>query len=412
MSFSVNGLLLLFNLLLVTLFLGAVYFQTTINIYFSFFIYDRENLTFPMRSNKPPAEHLISSTNIVCSLDIKDFDGLIYFDDSIRRTKGFENLTLGYQNVYHALLNYDVHFYVFWNMFVSWDTSIAYDNCRYTNFPWGGGLFHNGPLIDHVDEIIVTGSRFGQQGYGHMMTDFLHSLFLMPEEIQTRSKILIPRNNDGKTYLIRLGYKVSQFVILPPNSWIHASFVYSVFDHAPASYLFGNLTGYFHKRIDKAFHLSNIVPSKYYYCNRQYLARRYIHNMKEIMDLAQKNHPEIKFENLTDILPTVEETSLKWASAKFIFLPSGANTFKSIFMRPHTVLVMASTVRGDFTPLKFAVTNSLFIVQFATNLHHVLPPGCPIDVNQSMLNIDRGLYCCEHKRWPRPSDTDFKPHYF
>ena len=401
-SYNFEYLSMTYNLFILPLFLFVLKLPI-INI--KSFFYNPKNLTFPFMATKMDKNHIISSTPITCHLTIDNYLGRFYLDKSMKNVNGFTNFKNVTDGLYYDILNYNTHFYVFCNIFVESDTSFAYDNTYYKCFhPWGGGEFHPGPLIAYVDEIIVTGTKYAQGGYGHFLNDQCHSLLLMPEEIQKRCKILVYKNylfSHVKDCLLALGIKSEQLFSLPRKTWLFASFVYSVLDNAPASYIYGNMTFYLHGLLENALNLKDIKPTKYYYCNRQYMARRYIHNMKEIIDEASKKFPNIVFENLTDIIPSFKETAITWSAAKFVFLPCGANTFKCIFMKPNSVLVMPTTLHGDWAPIKFAVSNFLFILQYATPLIHYQTPGCPIDVNHSLLNIERGIYCTIHSKWPQ-----------
>ena len=295
---------------------------------------------------------------------------------------------------------FSTHFCIFWGMYVGHDTSLAYDNVGYRCFPWGGGEFKKAPLVDRVNEIIVLGTKYSRVAYGHMITDFFSPFLLIPEEIQHRAKILVPILRDGPEMLLQLGYNENQFIYLKEQSWLYANIVYTILDHAPASYFYANLSHTLHNKLIKAYHLEDIKPTNYFYCNRQYHARRYIQNMKEIIEEATKRFPDIKFINLTDILPSARDTATQWASAKLIFLPSGANTFKEVFIKPNNVVVMPTSRHGDYSPIQFAVANRLFVVQYTTCLDHFVGPGCPIDVNLSIINLERGIYCSKHGKWP------------
>ena len=360
---------------------------------------DYHNLTFVEKWGVSDI-HVVDRQKFVCELDIDFYKQFIFLDDSMKLVPDCQDMDQRLSILYNQITKYSTHFCTLWGMFVCYDTSLAYDDRGYRSFGWGGGSFPRGPLSGSVDEIIVIGTFYSQNSYGHMITDFFTTLMLVPQEIQQRAKILAPNLRDGHDILTAFGFREDQFVHLKYRTWIFANIVYTVVENSPASYFYANLTQALHNRLMQAYNLEDVQPTNYFYCNRQYRARRYIHNMKEIIEETSKLYPEIHFINLTDMLPSVRETATKWASAKLIYLPSGSNALKEVFMKPYSVLVMPTSLHGDYTPLRYAASNLVFILQYTTCLDHYVGPGCAIDLNLSIINLGRGIYCAKNGKWP------------
>ena len=287
-----------------------------------------------------------------------------------------------------------------WDIFVGFDTSLSFENKKYLQIERDARKYVPGPIVSYVDKIIVIGSPHMEHNWGHTMQDFFHPFLLLPSEIRKSYKILVDFCNVGQEILLLMGYQKEQFVKLKYGEWLHSSIVCTI---TPSPYLsyYADL-GYKVKKIffDK-FQLNLIKPFRYCLTNRKPNTWRYIQNFDEIVNNVKQTFKNYQWEVFIDEKFTSLESKAKfYATLLLLFGPTGSNIVQTYFMQNNSVIISIVSENYDSSVMVNAACMYVFFLQFPANLPHWVIGGGIVSVNDSIRNIERGLYCIKHRQWP------------
>ena len=170
----------------------------------------------------------------------------------------------------------------------------------------------------------------------------------------------------------------------------------------PSNYLncYADLSMQMKNMFFEKFNLSSISPTRYCFTNRKFNTSRHIANMNSVIDSAKIHFPNITWEIIPDNSKDLEKMAKEFASVLLIFMPTGSNSIKTCFMHNYTVMVTVCSPGLDLSILLYCASTSVFLLQYTENFQHFDLDPITISVTRAIKNIERGLYCVKHKRWP------------
>ena len=311
-----------------------------------------------------PKQYIISTHFVNCNLPKPEEDLIRFFDKKNKNTYdhvgGFSPPTPGnptYVSGFYPELEDDLN-YQSWNhnctyvhlknMYTNFAGSLVTENFEYIGLLGRDNWVkpHDNATVKYsYDSIIALGNR--QTTYfGHWFHDVLAPLTLFPEEIVNKSLIIrYDKTECPLSTIFAFGIKKSQMLILSEgDGWIFAKNCYTTIPF-PHLRHFGKMMLILYQKFSKYYNLENIIPSQYYISNRPQNLNRWISNMNDIFFAFKSKFPDINFVYLTDSM-SIQESAIQWASAKFIFTPTGSNCVKTVFMKPKSIIVICL---GDLT---------------------------------------------------------------
>ena len=144
--------------------------------------------------------------------------------------------------------------------------------------------------------------------------------------------------------------------------------------------------------------LSAISPTRYCFSNRK--KTRYIANLNSIINATRVKFPNITWEYSPDNYSVLVNMAKEFASYRLIYMPTGSNAIKTCFMHNYTVMITPCSATLDISIATKSASSLVFILQFRANMTHRKRTPNFISVSDSVKNIERGLYCLEHRKWP------------
>ena len=348
-------------------------------------------------TNKLPKKNLISITPIHRNItyDISFFG---YIDKNERQRNKY--IRKDNKRLYSFPKNYTIAR----SLFIGCDTSVVFTKSGKTK-----GLrfsprhearrYIQGPVKYSIDEAIAVGSGQMYTNWGHTIQDFFHPFLLLPEDVRNRSIILASFVESGIEILKLMGYKESQILKMKPGEWAYVSIAHFFVPHSLLD-CYADLAMQLKNMFFDKFNLWSISPTRYCFSNRQFNTSRYIANMNDIIESAKTHFPDIPWEIFADDYQDLTKMAKQFASVLFIYMPTGSNAIKTCFMHNYTVMVTVCAERLDLSILLNAASTSVFLLQYPAKFPHFSLDPINASVPKAIKNIERGLYCVKHKRWP------------
>ena len=261
-----------------------------------------------------------------------------------------------------------------------------------------------GNVICHCNHLIDLGHQLAISHFGHCHHDIFLPLMLIPKDIREKSYIMCISNfslmKDGFTVI---GFDREHIIDVTDDDWVFAHHYHTITRPLPFLTYFGICCVRFREILDLRFNISSIRDTRYVFCNRIPGKSRHISNMHDVYLSAKRVFPEILWEELQDIFPTIEETAKNWAAIKLIFLPTGSNCVKCLAMKPGSVMVIIMADVFDTAAIRTAIACDIFNLWFIlpkmihfdeTNMTNI------IDVSTALDYLEIGIYVSIHKSWP------------
>lgn len=149
------------------------------------------------------------------------------------------------------------------------------------------------------------------------------------------------------------------------------------------------------------FQTLEIKPTKYVIMNRPLNIRRHISNTEDLVNAVKQNIKEVEFEVIEDKLGSIESYAKLYPSIKCVFLPTGSNAVKTIFMHPNSVVIIASTEMFDFAVVYSILSVHVKVVYFIhIYSHHT--ESFDVDIPLSIEAIKVGVTASLTGRFPAP----------
>jgi hypothetical protein len=239
--------------------------------------------------------------------------------------------------------------------------------------------------------------------YSHWFYDFLSPLTMFPQEIIDKSVYVVSRHRLlCEESLAIFGIKPEQIISVKNNEWVFAKNAYIARDPLPHNSHFGTAMRNLSIKFHKYFHLNQIKATKYCLSNRKASYRRHIHNF-EVVETVRKEYPSINFEVVDDETKHLIDTAKTWASAKLMFMPTGSNFVKNIFMHEGSVCIVAlSQDTQDQTIAYSSGSHGVHVLYFVVRgmRHHVYSDNKnTCDPLLAVRCIGLGIYCAKNGHW-------------
>ena len=266
----------------------------------------------------------------------------------------------------------------------------------------------NGPLKGELENVIAVG-HLVMYIFSHWFYDFLAPLVMFPQSIINKSILLSPYNDWWHVdSLVAIGINKSQIKHIGRGEWYHAENAFVCFEPLCHIAHYGSLMTTLSKKLREHLKLEEINATKYSIANRA-KGRRHLLNWKDIKDAIIKAYPDVNFSVIGDIF-WYKEAAIEWAKAKMMFMPTGSNFVKNIFMKEGSVLVVGlANVLDDCIALTAAAhrCSTLFFPMEHVD-HHCNYTGGYCDPDVVVRAVGIGLYCAQHGNW-NPKETFVYP---
>ena len=356
-----------------------------------------------------PNNTIISYHSINCSIPESNIT-LIKFYHHLNDLEYLKGYYPGFDDdVNNMPYNVGIYHYIeLCNLFVSFGNTFVTTNFEFIDNEPNPALKFirycaNGSLIGSYKEVISLGHKYTYI-FSHWFYDVLAPLQLFPNDIIKKCKIIvIPDNyNVHVDTLFALNFKPEQFIIMNEGDYIYAEKIYTVVHPLPHVSHFGLTMYKLSQKFRSFFNLSNIIPSKYCFSNRS--GRRKITNFNEIVQAAKTKFPDYNISVVEDS-KNISSIVKIWSNAKFMFMGTGSNFIKHLFMKENSVLCVGLANYKDNCIAFSAASHKVFTFYFVIvgMDHHCNYSGHPCDVNLAIKVCEIGLYLAKHGQWPNLS---------
>ena len=251
----------------------------------------------------------------------------------------------------------------------------------------------NGKIVGVYENVISLGHTQIFQ-LGHFFQDAVAPILMFPKKIIKKSYIAI--NSIAQNYIEvyqAIGIPLNRVILLNPTDWVFCKNLYSPIFPLPHLAHYGILIKKLSKQLRKYYKIDSIIPSKYIFSNRLPSRRRNIGNMEEIVDTMNKVFPFYKFEYIQDN-EIISSSAKIWATAIFMFVPTGSNCIKELFMKEKSVMVVALGDATDNCMALAAATHNVFTLFFRIyNLHHESYEPCIVNISLIVRVVKIALFC-------------------
>ena len=296
---------------------------------------------------------------------------------------------------------YNSKVYTLWGMFARLDGTLCANSRIYKQY-FKQIRNITSKFVGYYDEVVTLGNCYSYYNYGHSFQDFLHPLFIFPQELLARSKIMFGAVPAILEVLQFFNISKDQLISIEPYECIYCNIIHTLTPIAFLDY-YADIGLKLKALFFKKFNLGIYSPHLFCFINRPNGTFRHIPNFQEIMNYTAKHYTNVTFVERRDTYSTIKENAVMFAQIKFLFSPTGSNLIKTYFMHNDTVIVSVGT--GDFfykydnSVIINCITTRIFFLQFRTKLKHS-SPGTNISVEQSFKYIQIGLYCAFNGHWP------------
>ena len=252
------------------------------------------------------------------------------------------------------------------------------------------------PLISEYSSVIGFG-HLNVFIYGHWIDDVLSPLTLFPEDIIKNSYFLVNTNKYWRETLPIFGINQDQVICLKEPSYIYASNFFTVVDPLPHMAHFGGCMKKVIMKMKIYYNLIDAIPEYYYISNRE--KTRSLTNIFEIVKAAQETYPEYNIMYVTDPY-NLNDAAKLWSSARFIFMPTGSNFYKEMFMQKGAVACVGLGDAMDYSLGFIAVLTEIHLLYFRIpGMRHHVGTVYYCDVNVTIAAFKPALYCAKYGHW-------------
>ena len=362
------------------------------------FFFDPKKMFFqfiPSYQSIQTTIHYISSRP-VSYYNPEDVSKYLYTDQNINDFKKY------FKKAILPRQYFKTNIYTLWGVFVKMNGTICHGSTIYRQSHM---QYQNleATFAGYYDEVISVGSVHSYGNWGHSLQDFFNALFVIPQEIIQRSRI-VPGFLPVLTEILDV-YNVSrsQVIQMSIDDCIFARIVHTI---TPSAYVscYSMFSMKLKNLIFHKYQLDLYKPHLYCFMNRNKGEFRYINNFDEIYNYTVNQYPNISFIKLPDNLHSVKENAIRFAKIKFLFSPTGSNLVKTYFMHNNTVIVSAGSYDFfryyDDSVISSAIFTDVFFLQLKSPLKHFTREVINISVDLCFKYINIGIYCSLNGHWP------------
>jgi hypothetical protein len=252
-----------------------------------------------------------------------------------------------------------------------------------------------------VDNIIALGHN-SLIIFSHWFYDFLAPLTMFPEELVKKSYYVINRDRAlCEETLAIFGVKKDHIISVAFDEWIKATNVYTAVNPTTHDSHFGTCMLNLSRLLHKYYRLDLIESKEHLLSNRKKGLRRHITNFDEVVSAIRAKYSNINFTVVDDIQSSLYETAVTWASAKLMFMPTGSNFIKNLFMHPNSIIVVGLANSRDNCIAMSAVSHGVYTLFFTIigMDHHYDYNGHPCDLKIATRCIGIALDCLKYGDW-------------
>jgi hypothetical protein len=282
--------------------------------------------------------------------------------------------------------------------------AVLFNASHYKDFYWPeyySVIFNY--LVCEIDEVILTGHSHARENYGHCIHDLLAPIVLMPREVRERSYV-IGSFEFSFAYigLQHIGFRKEQILNLRRSSWFYAKKIHVINDWRPISSMSGECITKLMQVVSDNLRLDQIEAKEYGLANRVGGRGRSIGNFHELVNKIREVYPQYNWTVIVDKKASYSEVARTWAALRFVFLPTGSNVLKCLYMKKHTVLCVASSNSFDFCVNIFVVSGEHFVYWLPTGMPHYSDKPFSIDVDSVVSHFSEALYCDKNGHFRNP----------
>ena len=366
-----------------------------------FLFLDPKNFTCPNSEvYEFPKSSILSSTRINKTYDKGYMKyGFIEAPDNHRK--------FIYDVTHEALTHFQSNYLVTTNLFVTYDMSYVHGSKKIRiGDAKVSSKFRSGPLCYYFKEVILLGTGYTVNSFGHTLQDFFHPFLLLPEDVKRRAVVIGGYSPVGKEIYALLGYNPENWIRLDDRTWAFCSIVH-IFSPRPYINCYCDLAMKMKVFFFEKFNLTSIKPTRYCFSNRPENRPRYINNLEEIFNASKKEFPQYNWEFVPDY-KDLKTMAKAYASYKFLFSPTGSNLIKTYFMHNETVIVSPSSRRYDFSVMANSLATRVFFLHFPLEgMYHSRPNQTNIiPIPYALIQIRRGVKCLQEGKWENAEIKD------
>ena len=258
--------------------------------------------------------------------------------------------------------------------------------------------------VKHIYENVIAVGHIYLSIFGHWFCDVLAPILLFPKSVRESSVVVFTCRVRESIYiptLEALGFGYEQMRPLQKKEWIFANNLYTTVDPLTHIHHFGKCFRILSEKLRKYYEVDNIIPTQYSFSNRKKSKIRCIPNFDEFIEELIKSKLNVKVTVVNDSY-LLKESAVIWAKSKFMFMPTGSNIYKDIFMGKNSVLVIAIGDWMDSSTAYTAAPNSLFILYFPIlGMHHYYYSPFTMNTTIAIRACKIGIYCAQNGVWPQ-----------
>ncbi|EAX86193.1 hypothetical protein TVAG_418270 [Trichomonas vaginalis G3] len=266
--------------------------------------------------------------------------------------------------------------------------------------PIGIRAYGDGPVVLDCDKACVFGHTW-MYNFGHFIHDYLSPLMIVPSDFLEECVVILSEQTRkfGEDVLKAVG--VRRYIYLTHNEWVHADLLAVAIEGRPHLMHFGVPLQKLVDHLKIYFRTLDIKPTKYVIMNRALSIRRHINNIKDLITAVRSNIKEVEFEEIEDRLGSIESYAKFYPSIKCVFLPTGSNAVKTIFMHPNTVVIIASNEMFDYAVVYSILSVHIKVIYFIHLYNH--HDSFNVDIPLSIEAIKVGVETSITGHFPKPT---------
>ena len=298
--------------------------------------------------------------------------------------------------------NSSAGFVIMKNMYVSFAGTYTMYNFSFLDVETNPAIKYirehpNGKVINGFPLVIGFGHS-NTHCFGHWFYDVLAPLVLIPQEIIDISYVIAyQKRKMALDTLLPLGIKEDKIIFMNRGQWVFAERLIAAVEPTPHISHFNKATLILSQKLRNYYNFDKIIPTKYCFSNRK--VRRRITNFHEIYRAAVNMFPQYHLLIAPDYKDFGKYGKL-WAESKFMFMPTGSNFAKSLFMSENSVLVVGLGDILDQSVGLSAKSHHVFVLYFEiVGMKHFGSYGHSCDVSLALRVISIGLYCAKYGHW-------------
>ena len=262
------------------------------------------------------------------------------------------------------------------------------------------------PTACAYDHIVFLYSPWGNI-FAHWLQDCLPVLFLVPQEILNKSKIMVSFKNYRPWFDL---FNISDSQVIYDLD--HFYFAENLYFYNSVDSINGLCIHSFNKLVsflkDK-FELNKIKATRYVFSNKEKNEMRSIANLNEFYEKAQEVFPQYKWDwdkwdhnDLKGLAQTV-------ASIKILVSPSGSKLYNSIYMNFNYTTGICIINSNKIDSPNYAMGLSLGIWQIGyTHKYEHYAKWWNCSIPYGLICLKRLLYVVDHGKWPNDTFDQMK----